>query len=328
MRIIVTGASGFVGSRLIAELARAGHTGYAVSRREVAGLPPGWSWLPRRELLEGGNSFFKDRGAHQWLIHLEVKQHVEAPTEGDRREFQSVNVDGTREWLEWCDRNAVEQFALFSTIKAVGDDNGVRDETADSSPTSPYGASKREAEELLSVWARTKAGRCAVILRPAVIYGPGNQANVFSMVRAIDRGFFLLVGKNENVKSLVSIMNVAAAVVHLVGRASAGTETYYIVDRESYSVREIANLVACELERPRRMWTLPLSLARLVAEAGELLRKTTGRKAPLTRSRLKALVETTHFSCGKLLQTGFIHPQSTRDGLSEMVAWYRRINTR
>lgn len=328
MRIVVNGASGFVGPRVIAELARSGHTGYAVSRREVMGLPQGWKWLPRAEILDGKVFHFEDHDAPQWLVHLEVKQHIEAPTEADLREFQTVNVDGTRQWLEWCDRHGVERFALFSTIKAVGDDKGVQDEAVDSGPTTPYGTSKRQAEKLVAVWAGSKAGRHAVIVRPAVIYGPGNQANVFLMVQAIDRGFFLLVGKNENVKSLVSITNVAAALSHLLKRGAAGTEIYYIVDRESYSVSEIANMLAAELGREGRMWKLPLGVARLAAEAGELFRKTTGRSLPLTRSRLKALTETTHFNCHKLLKTGFVHPQATRDGLREMVAWYKQIKAR
>ena len=82
-------------------------------------------------------------------------------------------------------------------------------------------------------------------------------------------------------------------------------------------------MVTGELGRPGKIRSIPPWSAFLGAELGELFRKLTGRSLPLTRSRLKALEETTHFSPRKLMDTGFVHPQTTQEGLREMVAWYR-----
>ena len=327
MHIAVTGASGFVGPRLIATLARAGHTGYAISRRELSGLPAGWIWLSRARALDEEISPFTGGNVPEWLVHLEVKQHVDSPSDADRKEFHAVNVDGTRRWLDWCARSGVGGFVFFSTIKAVGESLEIQDEAATSSPSTPYGASKREAEGFVSGWAAAGNSRRALILRPAVIYGPGNRANVFSMVRAIDRGIFFLVGRNGNVKSLVAIANVAAAVAHLVTHTQSRVEVFYIVDRASYPVREIAAMVTANLGGSSPLRSIPRSLAWVAAEFGEALRRVTGRNLPLTRSRLKALNETTHFSGQKLINTGFVHPQTTDEGLREMVEWYQDSKT-
>lgn len=326
MWIAVTGASGFVGPRVIAGLAEKGHTGYAISRREMINLPEGWSWLPRAQVLNGEILGRGNRAPPDWSIHLEVKQHVAAPTERDRAEFQRVNVDGTREWLAWCTRVGVEKFAYFSTIKAVGESKTCQDETSDSAPSTPYGASKRRGEELIRSWVSESSQRHALILRPAVIYGPGNRANIYSMVQAINRGMFFLVGRNENVKSMISVTNVAAAVCHLLERSKPGVDVFNLVDGTNHTVRDIAQIVARQLGKSERIRSLPLGGARFAAGVAEVLKRGIGIDLPLSRSRLNALLETTHFSSRKLLETGFVHPQTTEQGLAEMVAWYRSMS--
>jgi nucleoside-diphosphate-sugar epimerase len=73
---------------------------------------------------------------------------------------------------------------------------------------------------------------------------------------------------------------------------------------------------------------LPLPVARGIARFGDAFLRVTGKNFPLTSSRLEALLETTHFSCEKLLATGFRHPQSTEEGIGEMVAWYKSRSTK
>ena len=102
-------------------------------------------------------------------------------------------------------------------------------------------------------WAAADVCRAALILRPAVVYGPGNTANLFALVDAIARGRFFLAGSNDNRKSLVAVQNVVAAVEHLAARMQPGVELFYLVDRESFSVREIAGMVARALGRSDRL---------------------------------------------------------------------------
>lgn len=323
MRIMVSGASGFVGRRLCAELAAAGHIGAAVSRHPYDGLPAPWSWQERSLTLSSGLQSGGGGVTPDALIHLEVKQHVISPTAADVEEFERVNVGGTQEWLRWCTERAVKRFVHFSTIKAVGDSDRRQDETAQSAPLTPYGRSKRKGEQCVMEWAAADPARTALILRPAVVYGPGNTANIFSMVQAIDRGLFFLAGKNDNVKSIVSLANACAAVSFLITRAQPGTQIYHLVDRESYPVCQLATMIARQLGRSRPPRTLPLPLVRSAALAGDWVKRLTDKNPPLNSARLRALLETTHFSATKLLEAGFVHPQSTEEGLADMIRWYR-----
>jgi nucleoside-diphosphate-sugar epimerase len=142
------------------------------------------------------------------------------------------------------------------------------------------------------------------------------------MVQAIDRKMFFLIGRNDNVKSLVSIGNVVAAVEFMLRNSKPGLHTYNLVDRESFSVRKIASMVAAELGSSSPIRSIPPTMAWLAAELGEVCRQVLGANPPLTRARLEAMLESTHFSADKLMAAGFVHPQDTKEGLREMVAWY------
>ncbi len=320
MKILVTGSSGFVGEALVQALAAAGGEGVAVSRRVQSGLPSRWRWVDRDKCLLGE---VLQAEAPDWVIHLEVKHHVAEPGPAELAEFEAVNCAGTQRWLDWCTSRGVKRFLYFSSIKAVAESPEILNESASQVPTTPYGQSKREAEVKVQEWARAQSQRCALVIRPAVIYGPRGAGNIHSMIRALDRGTFLLPGRGENVKSLVSIHNVVAAVTHLIGRMERGFEIYNVVDEQNYSVAEIAHMISTRLGRARNVRRIPFLLARMAAAIGGVVQRVTGKQSPITPSRLRALCETTHFSARKLCETGFRHPQSTADGLAETVAWYQ-----
>ena len=229
MTLLVTGASGFLGQALIPSLAVRGLQGYAVSRSAIRSLPPGWSWLSR-DRFKSGSALLRNAEGCDGFIHLEVKQHVPRPTIEDICEFEEVNVRGTAQWLNWCSNLGVKRFVYFSSIKAVCAGEHQQAENASGPHSSPYGKSKWKAERLVINWANEDTDRSVLILRPAVVYGPGNAANVFAMVDSLAKKRFYLIGRKDNIKSLVSIENLCSAVVYLLLRMKPGVEIYNIVD--------------------------------------------------------------------------------------------------
>lgn len=314
MAMVVNGASGFVGRALVRELAAAGFSGCAVSRTPQGAAPHGWYWALRDEVL-------RERLAVDTVVHLEVKQHVVMPDAVDLADFERVNVGGVREWLNWCTRCGILRFVYFSSIKAV--QSVAADATFEDAPgneESPYGTSKWRAEQLVREWVSEDGRRSALILRPAVVYGPGCVGNVAAMLAAIRRHGFFLVGQNRNVKSLVSIRNVTAATRYLAGRMTLGRcEVFNLVDHESFSVREIDAMLRRHLRLRGNSPTIPVSVARLASWLGDRFYRISARTLPINSQRLEALLEYTHFSADKLLLTGFRHPQDTMEGLEEMV---------
>jgi nucleoside-diphosphate-sugar epimerase len=322
MKSVVTGAGGFVGRGLLEWLAARGHQGMATGRAAPARLPAGWTAATRGDLLAAEAGSVADRAGIDAVIHLEVKQHVPRPTAADLDEFTAVNVGGTREWLDWAERMGVKRFVLVSTIKAVAAGAGPHPESAPLETRAGYGRSKAEAERLVSAWAAADPARAAVILRPAPVYGPGNEANLAAFVRQVLAGRPCLIGSGDTRKSIVSRTNLGAAIEFAATTAHPGCEVYNVSDLETPSLAELATLIAdlAGADRPKR---IPALLAAVVAPVGDVVTQLTGRDFPLTTSRLRAIHETTIFPCDKLVKAGFVHPQSTREGIAEMLAWVR-----
>lgn len=321
MRIVVTGASGFVGRALVDELAFHHNYGIAVSRRVIGGVPNGWDWAGRDCVLRG----LRPKEAIDAVVHLEVKQHVFNPTKRDITEFEKVNVGGTQEWLEWCSRIGVNRFVYFSTIKAVRSELiGATFESAEPSRDCGYGESKWKAEEQVRNWVNADSQRAAIIFRPAVIYGPGNVGNIGAMVRAVMRNQFFLVGPGQNRKSVVSLRNVAAACRYLVDRMVSGAcEVFNVVDPVTLPLREFDALVRRAAGKSGGSPRLPSLVGWSAAKVGDIVGRLSGITFPINTSRLRALCEHSEFSCDKLIATGFQHPQSTEEGIAEMVSWFR-----
>ena len=317
MNVLVTGARGFVGQGLLAYLHQHHTTGIATGRLRPADLPAGWQGSTRSAVLDGNAAVTVDA-----IVHLEVKQHVPRPTPADEAEFQAVNVGGTREWLGWAASMGIARFVFLSSIKAVATGDGPKVEDSPVERASPYGRSKAEAELAVREWAAADSTRTAVILRPAPVYGPGNEANLAAFVRQILAGKPCLIGRGDTRKSVVSRTNLCAAVAFAAKTPGPGCHVFNVSDTDTPTLAQLAAMIA-ELGQappPRR---LPAWLASAVAPVGDKVEWLTGRDFPLTSARLRAIRETTIFPCDALVAAGFRHPQTTREGLSEMVAWAR-----
>jgi nucleoside-diphosphate-sugar epimerase len=314
MRFLVTGASGFVGRGLVPYLARHEIGGVATGRRAPGDLPAGWVGCTRADLLE------RDPGTGEVdaVVHLEVRQHVPRPSADDAADFERVNVGNTHEWLDWATRAGVERFVFLSSIKAVSPALDARHEADSPDADEPYGRSKAAAEQAVRDWAAGGPERAAVILRAAPVYGPGNEANLAAFARQVVRGRPCLVGDGATLKSIVSRTNLAAAILFTATNAGPGCDVFNVSDPETLSMATIARLIS-RLSGAPPPRAIPAAMASLIARAGDALEMLTGRPFPLTTPRLRAIRETTVFPCDKLMAAGFSHPQTTEQGLAEMV---------
>lgn len=318
MRLVVTGASGFIGRALVEWLAARGHEGCATGRTAPDGLPAGWRGLPRHALLGGAVR----ADPFDALVHLEVKHHVRRVGRAEAADLHRVNVGGTREWLAWAAAHHVQRVILASSVKAVRTAGMVTDENAIGESEDPYGRSKAEAEHALRDWVEADPRRSGVILRLAPVYGPGNRANLASFARQVIRGRPCLIGAGQARKSVLSRRNAVAAIEHCLSGTAAGCEVFNVADRVAVSLADLARFIAeaCSSPSPRHVpWLAAASLALL----GDAIEATTGRDFVMDSKRLHTLTHDAVYSVEKLLGTGYQHVQETCDGIAEMARWVR-----
>lgn len=317
-KLVITGSSGFIGRRLSSYLENLGYSGLAVSRRPNQNLPNNWNSASREDFITN-----KTKLQCRIVIHLEAKHHVIRSDSAAAAEFVQVNVEGTQTILDAAERAGCTGFIYFSSIKAVEPKSNFVTEHGLGPGNTQYGRSKWEAEKLVEKWVAIDPNRWALILRPAVVYGPGNTANIYSMVDAIARRRFPLVNAGVNVKSVVSLENICAAVAFLLSRRHTGVEVFNVTDPLPVTVKAISGYMADALGVPRPSRTLPLSAAKTIASIGDLLDGIGFPYWPLNTNRLAGLTEDCYFSPTKLLEAGYLPVETTQQGINRLVDWYK-----
>jgi nucleoside-diphosphate-sugar epimerase len=270
--VLVTGAAGFIGRRLCASLRR-DFTVRALLRRDGDG-----PWHQSFTLDLGRDDIPVEAVAGvDTIYHLAARTHAISAV-NDEPEYVRVNVDGTRDLLERAGERGVRRMVFMSSVKAMGEGSGVvMDETTPPDPTSAYGQTKLAAERLVLNGNLVPEG---VVLRPALIYGPGVKGNLAAMIAAIDAGRFPPPPQVSNQRSMVHVDDVVAATA-LAGKAvNAAGETFIVSDGEPYSTRRIYELICLSLGRDVPRWSVPLPVLRSLAIAGDALSAVLRRRAP------------------------------------------------
>jgi nucleoside-diphosphate-sugar epimerase len=194
MRVLVTGANGFVGHATCENLIADGHEVYGAIRRDHQ-LPPGVHPC-RIDSLGPNADWHEELEGIEAIVHTAARVHVmEDEEQNPLAAFRAVNVEGTRRLAIQAATRGIKRVVFISSVKVNGEetfDIPYNEETKPA-PVDAYGQSKWEAEEMLRHIA-ADTGLEIVILRPPLIYGPGVKANLLSLLKAVDRGWPLPLG--------------------------------------------------------------------------------------------------------------------------------------
>ena len=312
---LVTGASGFIGHRLCQLLLLKGYKIRALLHREFSNGP--WdesvvvdlvSDLPEEVMADVDTVF-----------HLAGKAHALAETAQDQDEYFSVNTEATHRLLKAASRAGVQTFVYFSSVKAVGDVDGVMDESVTERADTPYGRSKHAAEKLV-----LEGGYVShpVVIRPSMVYGRTVKGNLPKMIQAIESGRFPPLPEVHNSRSMVHVDDVVQAAILAAESLKASGKAYIVTDGHSYSTRQIYEWICEALHKTVPRWHLPMFVMRLMGRVGDMIGSIRGRRFIFDSDALAKLTGDANYSSKKIeKELGFKPSRNLRESLPEIIEY-------
>jgi nucleoside-diphosphate-sugar epimerase len=242
MKVLVTGASGFVGGYAVRALRDAGHKVTACSRSRVE--MPGIFYAPAPELGPGADWAAALTGIDA-IVHLAGRAAVDGSGKADvEDEYRTVNVVATRALAKQAAKAGVKHFVLMSSLHAVAADSDERlSEQTEPHPVSAYGRSKLAAEKAIQEELRT-SGCAWTILRPPLVYGFGNQANFGLLLKLVKTRVPLPLASVRNRRNFIYVENLVDLIATCLGNPQAFGKIYLPSDGEDLSTAQLIEKIA------------------------------------------------------------------------------------
>ena len=309
-KVLITGANGFVGKALSAALIAAGFdvTGAVrsaasrsgqIAHHAVGDINASTAWQDALQAVDV-------------VIHLAARAHVMKETAADSLgAFRAVNVAGTENLARQAAARGVRRFIYLSSIKV----NGEHTESAfsigdEAMPQDPYALSKWEAEQALTK-VSLETGLEIVIIRPPLVYGPGVKGNFLRLLKLVNSGCPLPLGRVNNKRSMVSVNNLCDLIKTCIDHPCANGQVFLVSDGHDLCTLELVRMMAGHMQRSIRLLSLPLGWL-------NGLGKITGKKPEIDRL-CKSLQVDIQPTCATLQ---WLPPSSVDEEVKKTVAWF------
>jgi nucleoside-diphosphate-sugar epimerase len=259
MKVLVTGANGFVGLAVLQRL-------NVMSGLQAVGSVRRAAVLTGTTVVEVGDLAAQTDwslilACADAVVHLAARVHVMRDTAADPlTAFRAVNVEGTLNLARQAAAAGVKRFVFISSVKVNGEFTapGRAFTEADAPmPQDAYGQSKHEAEQGLRQLS-SDMGMEVVIIRPPLVYGPGVKANFSTLMHAVQRGWPLPLGAVHNQRSLVALSNLVDFIVTCITHPQAANQTFLVSDRQDLSTAELVRGMAQAAGVPARLLPVPV----------------------------------------------------------------------
>lgn len=261
MKLLLTGASGFVGGAVLAASQSRGMSVRSVFRSNA---PVAEGDAVTVSSLAADTDWSVAVSNIDVVIHCAARVHVMHDVEADPlMAFRAVNVDGTLNFARQSALAGVKRFVFISTVKVNGEctQPGMPYTAHDApAPEDAYGISKAEAEAGLRLLS-DETGMEVVIIRPPLVYGPGVKGNFSSLLRLVARGLPLPLGSaTTNRRSLVGLDNLVDLILTCVDHPMAANQTLLVSDGEDLSTADLLRRIGKSLNRSTRLIPVPVSI--------------------------------------------------------------------
>lgn len=319
--MLITGATGAIGPRVVDALCLAGY-----QIRTLSVDTPAWGMLPQSvEVLIGDvTDQVAVRSAMQGVdavVHLAALLHIVNPAPELREKYERINVGGTMRVIEAAVEADVRRAVLFSTIAVYGPSDGcVFNEMSPTHPDTFYAQTKRAAEQIV-LSARGSDGQpLGTVLRLAAVYGSRIKGNYERLTHALARHRFIPIGDGLNRRTLVYDKDVGRAAVLAVSHPAAAGRVFNVTDGRFHTMNQIIESICSAIGRKPPRLSLPAGPIRILAGFLEKGSRVMGVKTPITREMIDKYTEDIAID-GSLIQRelGFMSQYDLQAGWEEAI---------
>jgi len=312
MNILVTGGSGFIGTNLVTDLLKEGHSVTIYDNQKSKTYPD------RCIIADIRDKEHLTRSMHG----VEAVYHLAAEHRDDVQPvslYYEVNVAGAKNIVYALNNNNVNRLIFTSTVAVYGLNSGALHEDSPVNPFNDYGKSKYEAETIFNKWADSDHPYSLITVRPTVIFGEKNRGNVYNLLHQLSSGTFIMVGKGINRKSIGYVLNLTSFLTALLN-SEPGRLVYNYGDKPDLSMNELIKIFHNMIGKNHQYnFKIPYAIGLLGGYFYDILAKVTGKTYPISSIRIKKFCADTVINVDKLQQTGFVPPYTLAEGLRRMI---------
>jgi len=324
-RVLITGATGAIGPRVVQAMNQAG---FRV--RVFSADPPSPGMLPQDTEVTIGDVNDQEavtlamRGVDA-VVHLAALLHIVNPTPEMRERYEQVNIGGTSTVVEAAINEGVKRIVLFSTIAVYGETHGrILNEESPTQPETDYGRTKLAAEKIVLNAKGSDGKPLGTVLRLGAVYGSRIKGNYERLTQALAGNRFIPVGKGDNRRTLVYDKDVGQAALLAVSHPRAAGRIFNVTDGHFHALNEIIESICSALGRKPPRWSLPMGPTRLLIRLIEKGSVCLGSKPFVTQGMIEKYIEDVAVE-GRRIQAelGFVPHYDLKTGWEETITEMR-----
>lgn len=313
MKILITGGSGFIGSRLINELQKENHEILIYDKIKSKKYPE----LCITEDVRNKEALIKACKDIDIIYNL-AAEHADNVTPLSL--YADVNIGGAENIVAAARANNINKIIFTSSVAIYGLNRGTPHEGMEAQPFNEYGRTKNEAEKVFLSWQKEDENNKLQIVRPAVVFGEENRGNVYNLINQIASGKFAMIGDGSNKKSMGYVGNIAVFLSSLKD-SEKKLDFFNFAGKGDLSTNKIVEIVRSELNIQKSFPKIPYFIGILGGAFLDIISKITGKKFPVSKVRVQKFTAETTVSTKHLFENGFEEPYSLEDGLRAMIKY-------
>jgi nucleoside-diphosphate-sugar epimerase len=320
MKILITGSNGFVGSRLMWYLEERGHEvfGIDISEHCLRGSHPQTVIGDIRKIEDFASFSNKDI---TMIIHCAASKHDFGIS---KDEYYSNNEFGTEVVMKFASQEKIKKIIYFSTVSAYGHKSVPCGEDGPLLPDNEYGDSKLAGEKVIERFLAQDKNLEIFFLRPSIIYGPYNFANMYNLIAMQNRRFWVTIGKGSHIKSMVSLENLVDMVYWCFDRFQTGIQIYNTLDKPYITVKELMKVIASHKGFSLPAIQVPLPLVLIIGKIFDVMAKVLKRDLPINSNRMEKFATSTEYYSEKIREDGFVQQHSIEEEFDRTIEWYNQ----